>query len=65
MGDTDDGDESVHRRLSPRTGKRVEAGAQQAIGLLERLHPDGNAECIVQPFLRQAEADGKPTYREL
>ena len=52
MGDTDDDVESVHRRLPPRTGKRVEAGAQQAISILERLHPNGNAERIVQPFLR-------------
>ena len=37
MGNTDAGVESVYRRLSPRTGKRVEVGTEQAIGLLSRL----------------------------
>lgn len=65
MGSTDDDDESIHQRLSSRTGEPIEIGAQQATGLLQRFHPDGDAERFVQSVLRQAKEDRKSTHQEL
>ena len=65
MGSTDDDDESIHQRLSSRTGEPIEIGAQQATGLLQRFHPNGDAERFVQSVLRQAKEDRKSTHQEL
>ena len=65
MGDTSYDDESVHQRLSSKCGECVEVGSQQAIGFLQGLHPNGDAECILQPLVWQAEADGKQTHGKL
>ena len=63
MGVTSDGDESFHRRLSSGRGECVSLGAPQATGLLQGLHPDADAQRLLQPRLRQAEEDDKTAYQ--